>query len=145
ADGLENALIEVSHFFPCWLIVGRSRHLRPDGARRKAAVRERGQRSTGWLGIAPIAFATRVGLPAPACRFTAAPGEGGCDDRFLPGFRAPPDRDFRRPDQSGDRRQRAAAAVVARLSADASAVAQDRAAPGRGIHPGNPRPARLWR
>ena len=49
------------------------------------------------------------------------------DGRFLPGLRAPPRRDLWRRDQPGDRRQRPAAAVAARLSGDPHHVAQNRA------------------
>src|SRR5260221_330061 len=64
--------------------------------------------------------------------------KGGRDGRFLPRLRTPPDRYLRRRDQPGDRRQRPALAAAARLSADASVVAQDRAASRRGIHAGDP-------
>ena len=41
-----------------------------------------------------------------------------CDDRLLSGLRTPPDRDIGCRNQTGNRRQRAAAVIIARLPAE---------------------------
>src|ERR1700687_4422474 len=67
------------------------------------------------------------------------------DDTSVRRLRFAPDQDDGSRDQSGHGRRRAPAFAVARLSAHACDVAQDRAAVGAAFHGRLSRSARLWR